>query len=914
MIPIAPGSKPPVTIMSSSQLPQARMPPPYEIGSQSSFIQQGNTVITSATQARMVTPMNVRMIPPNAKATVASGGDLSSPTFTTPNLATVLVVTKPQPGQGLYSIRGNSQGIRLPMSPSSRKSHLHLINNPRSKFSGPIRIHGPMFDQAPGTMNPIGSGGEPKQSRNDSGQKFAKIGQQLHIPSQKLGHNQIFDGDHEMMSESSLYRSHVDKMSPGQVGRFVGMKQPLDIKLEPQDQLYQGPETSQEQRLSPSSHVHLPSSNYRHIGSINNLQDKNSPVDGIRSDTIRLENMRPDGIRPDGITLLVSDHDADKSNRILTSSASPSSSELGLKFDLGPHQTLKRHQHLQTHIPNSLQNHYKNHLKVATTNTSDSQSALSPLHSPPPLRPAPANQHRSIALRSPPNLTPSTVISHFDFSPVITTTSVISQTGRLIHHPGPTITSKCYLEDSHSIGNGKIRPRDIGTATCVGSSMDNTSSLNQPTAQPKTATMNFTYIPIKDQATDKIVYVPVNRDAEKDRQQPVFIYSKQHKQSHRFREQIPGSAPQMVGQTELKPVLAPLDDARHQPFSGVTRKFTVRTLHRDSNVGSLASGATTVRIQGPNFKEAKPNSENTQENELYSTKDGFSDSISRTSPNIVISTSDVIPVQQNVGDDLLNQRNGSSSMQGERLDGDNSLFENSDLMYEEISDEDDDDEMDFVCSDDDTENDASNIDRRRSQAFQGRHRGKKHFPSRRKSTSNHQHKLKYKQALEQAKFMREQRPTFFTAQMQGRHANEFSSVSRENLSGFQLERNGPSRPEESNELREEKVKDRFFGSNTNLESIGKSQGNVIGSEMQATVGNKGLLVANEPKSNPNNLSQIEFVDKGVSELKNMKRRRIEPSSKYGNGFIFGQWALGEDIQIKRKKVVNGTLYFLFLTF
>jgi len=915
LIPIAPVSKTPVTIMSSGQLPNTRMPPPYDMGGHSSFIHHGNTVITSATQPRMVTPMNVRMIPSTAKPTVVSGGDLSSPTFTTPNLATVLVVTKPQPGQGLYSIRGNlnSQSIRLPMSPSSRKSHLQLVNRP--KLPRAIRIHGPMVDQAPGTMNPTGSGSESKQSRNENGLKLTKLGPQLHIPTQKLGHTQLFDSEADMMSDSSLFRSLADKMSPSHVPRFVTMKPPLDIKLEPQEQFFQGSDVSQDQVLSPSPHIQLLSPSYHHLTPISGLQDKSNSIEVMRSDTTRPDNIRPDGIRQDGIALLSSDHDSDKSTRNHSSNTSPSASEFtSHKYELGPHQ--KRRMvplQQQTHIPSNLQNHFKNHLKVATSSNSDSQSALSPLHSPPPLRPAPASQHRSIALRSPPNLTPSTVISHFNFSsPVITTTSVISQAGRIIHHPGPLpISSKCFLEDDHNMGNGQIRSHDTSAVTCVGNSIENNSPSHPSLSHTKTATLNFTCIPIKDQATDKIVYVPINGDAEKERPPKMLFYSAQHSQPHHFREQMPVSAPPLTGQTDPKLVSRPLDGTRQQSFPGRTRKFTVRSLHRDSNSAPFSSGPTTVRIQGPPLKREEAMAQNPQEEVLYPSKDRLPDGISRNLPNIGVPPSEIIPYQKKLGDDLSNQRNGRPSIQAERIDGNSSFFENSDILYEEISDDDeddDDDEMDYECSDDNMESeglngDVSAVDQQKGQSFRGPHRNKKLSLSRRKSTSNHNHKLKYKQALEQAKFMREQRPTFFTPQIQVRHTNEYYSNPREVAPAFQLDRGSRVKPADTNEAREDKEKDKLVESATNAEQLGKTSDNA--NAIQPVVVNNGLLVAKEPKTSSSNSPQNENNEKGGTELKNLKRKKTDSTTKFDNGFLFGKWSLDEDTQIKRKKLIDG---------
>ena len=845
-----------------------------------------------------------------------SGGDLSSPTLSAPNLATVLVVTKPQQGQGIFSIRGNvgSQSIRLPLSPNPRKAHLQFGGSPRPKFQGAIKIHGPMFDQAPGTMNPSASGGDLKQSRNETVPKYASMGQQLHIPSpNKLPKNQMFETEADMMSEASLYRANVsrgDKMSPNQLSRFVSMKQPIDIKLEPPDQFYQGGELSQHQRVSPTVHIHLPSSNYRHITPMNNLQDS---VKGNLVESVR-DGIRSAGVRSDAISLLVSDHDADNSSRIHSSSASPNANNIAMKYELVPQQGLKRHlqgQQMQPHLPNSLQNHLKNHLKVATTNTGDSQSALSPLHSPPPLRPAPSNQHRSIALRSPPNLTPSTVISHFDFNPVITTTSVISQTGRIIHHPGAPISSKCYIEDDHNAGNGQLRPHESGTATCVGNSInENTAAAQMPT-QLKTSTINFTYIPIKDKATDKIVYVPVNQDAEKDRQHPVFIYSKQHKQRHRFHEQMPGGAPQVGSQGDLKP--QPLDDReRHQPYSGVTRKFTVRTLHRDSNAGSLPSGVTTVRIQGPNFKEVKSNSENQQEESHYSFNDGLLERMSRNSSNELLPPTSAVQMQRMAVSDLLSQRNHKSSNASERFSSGGAHFVKNDVSYEEISDDEDNDEMDYEYMDDNAENemvdgDSSNFDRRNSHGFRGRKRGKKHFLTRRKSTSNHPYKVKYKQALEQAKFMREQRPSFFASQMQARSSEDVFALPRESAIAFDDERRSlgnSGKADEHSELKDERLKGDVFGSNERIDSFNKGPINADDSALEESVVSKGLLVTKELASNDSSSSA--GVEKGNGEL---KRRRVEAPNKFGNGFVFGQWAVGEDIKVKKKKVAPGKCCF-----
>lgn len=921
--------------MSSSQLTHTRMPPPYDIGNHSSFIQHGSPVISSTSQPRILGPVNVRMVPPNAHSTPAvSGGDLSSPTLSGPNLATVVVVTKPQQVQGMFSIRSNvgNQNIRLPLSPSHRKGHLQVVGSPRSKFHGAIKIHGPMFDQAPGTMNPSSSGNEAKSNRNENAQKYPTMGQQLHIPSQnKLGNNQMFETETEMINEASLYRRstpHGDKMSPNQLNRFVSIKQPMDIKLEPQEQMYQGLESSQSQRISPTVHIHLPSSNYRHITPMNSLPDgsKGNVPDDIRSDGIRPDGIRPDGVRSDSIransirgdsiSLLVSDHDAEKASHNHPSSAPPNASNIAMKYEIVQHQGIKRHmqnQHLQTHIPSSLPNHLKNHLKVATTATGDSQSALSPLHSPPPLRPAPSNQHRSIALRSPPNLTPSTVISHFDFSPVITTTSVISQTGRIIHHPGVPISSKCYMEN-HNAGNGQIRPHDPGvTATSVGNGMKENPPPPSPQmhGQLKTSTINFTYIPIKDKATDKIVYVPVNQEAEKDRHQPVFIYSKPHKQRHRFHEQMPGSSPQVINQADLKPIMGPLDDGRHQPFSGVTRKFTVRTLHRDSNTGSVPSGVTTVRIQGPNFKEVNSNSENQEEEGQFCSNDGLLERVSRNPSNNVLSTSDATKVQRI---ELVNQRHHEVPNPNERYEGDNS-YDSNDISYEVFSDDDDDDDDDDECDflDDNGDNDAvdgdgSNFDQGNSHGYRGRKRGNKHFLSRRKSANNQPYKLKYKQALEQAKFMREQRPSFFSTQIQQRNGDEVMPVSRDNLIPLDEDKRSfgsSDNTDDKRETREEQLKDDVFMNDGKLDSFNKGQSVIEDTEMNGNVMNKALLASKDHQVGPKNPSPTVFNEKNGDEANNLKRKRIDGPNKFGNGFVFGQWAIGDDIQVKKKKIING---------
>eukprot|EP00795_Rhopilema_esculentum_P009517 gene9517-17256_t len=909
LVPIAPGSKAPITIMpASSQVHHARPPPPYEIGSHSSFVHpvHSNTVITSATQSRMVTPVNVRMLPPGAQSSVVSGSDLSSPSLTSPNLATVLVVTKPpgttHQGQGLLSLRGNvaNQGVRLPLSPSSRKGQIQVLGgSSRSKAQGTIKIHGPMFDQAPGTMNPMAASSELKQvlsssTRIENGVKFLQRGQALHIPSQSQSNpSQIYETDSNIASDFPVYRSgNLDSLSTNHGSRFGAIKPPIEIKMEPQDHHFQRSESSPVQQMSPTIHIHHPaSSTYHHMSQ-----------DGIQDGTKSLLS--------DGVSMHIVDDEMDGSVHSNMSPNSPIKTNVSMKYDIVSHHGMKRH------MPSSLPSHMKNHLKVATTNTGGSQSALSPLHSPPPLRPAPSGQHRSIALRSPPNLTPSTVISHFDFTPVTTTTSVISQSGRVIHHPSTPISSKTFSDAANGLANGQVVSREMGTLTADVLS----PNISTPASN---GTMTLTYIPVKTQPSDKIVYVPVSHSFSKDRQQqplqhqqqPIFIYSKPGSHGERFQDGIPGGG----HRSHHKIPISSLEEISHQPYSGVTRKFTVRTLQRDSNNGPLSSGLTTVRIQGSKLNTIRSNSSQSfQDVAYYTPKNTSPGNLSEKSSNYRVNENEIVARHRTI--EALKHGTESTIQGDSRLDNEVSFYNSNNSSYGEISGDDDDDydcneDGDFGCeefSDEVIESEVNASNGNQATHGQGlgmhaRQRIKKRLLSRQKGIVSAQFKVKYKQALEQAKFLRERRPSFSSLQSQGRTTDipEQASISREESCIYNLEASPVSKasydcgtpagchPKVSDsdihgqsgllELRDEKFR-------ANASGFGNY-------DAQASLGHESILERglSPPSGNGSKHSQ---QDTGKIEMNGLKRKRLE------NEFVLDHWDASEDAKIRKKKKIS----------
>eukprot|EP00112_Aurelia_sp_Birch-Aquarium-sp1_P026919 Seg987.7 transcript_id=Seg987.7/GoldUCD/mRNA.D3Y31 product="Polyhomeotic-like protein 1" protein_id=Seg987.7/GoldUCD/D3Y31 len=880
LVPIAPGAKELVTIMPvSSNVHHGRPPPPYEMGGPTTFVRpvHANTVITSATQPRMVAPVNLRMLSPSTPTSVVAA-DISSPTIGSQNLATLVMVSKShgtnQPGQGLFSIRGNvsNQGLRMPLSQGSRK--FLGITGTRSKYPGTIKMHGPMYDQAPGTMNPMSHGSENRQPQGASNvdsvlKPFLKM-TQVHIPGQGKPSP---SRDSSMANDFPIYRDamHVEKLTYDQA-RYIKMKQPGEIKSEPQDQHHHfqgGAASSPNQRLSPTIHIHLPSSSNFHRVSPNEPQSSSS------------------GHLRDGIPMHMGDHDLESASRSSSTLTSPIKNNIPVKYDVASHHGIKRHRH--QHISSGI----KNHLQVATSNPGGSQSSLSPLHSPPPLRPRPSGQQRSIALRSPPNLTPSTVISHFDFTPVTTTTSVMSQGLHVVHHqPKNTqITSKSF-NDGGNISNGQNFSRDAARQ------MGNVLSSSQG-GPPGNATVTLTYIPVKSQATDKIVYVPVNQNTISDRhhpqqQQPVLLYSKQRKQH--FPGHMMDNGQQIITQRpiDLNVPMSPLEETGHQPFSGITRKFTVRTLHRDSNSGTLPAGLTTVRIQGSNLKEMSSTGSNEiQGGAFYSPKGQNSENIPQSTSNNVLSArivnmrkpGEIIQGNESLGDQFRRNNENQNSQ--------DSPFHPENFDYEDLSDDDEDCDLDYeeLSGDEHAEHENNQISdekakRRGAYGFRGKRR-KRFLTSRKGGIGSHQYKLKYKRALEQAKFMRERRPSFGVQQVQTK--NEDVSASRDDAQHIDRDalenRNNDEqhyidnvRPKDDTEANDDRMYQNISSNNDRKVDLEKTDLKALGEETSNAVSNGSQMQVEE---------------------KTFKRKRKGNSTLEGD-FVFGQWALDGTVKKKRK--------------
>ena len=848
------------------------------MGGPTTFVRpvHANTVITSATQSRMVAPVNLRMLSPSTPTSVVAA-DISSPTVGTQNLATLVMVSKAhgtnQPGQGLFSIRGNvsSQGLRMPLSQGSRK--FLGITGTRSKYPGTIKMHGPMYDQAPGTMNPMSHGSENRPNQGGSSvdsviKPFLKM-TQVHIPGQS---NSSPSRDSSMANDFPMYRDamNVEKLTYDQASRYIKMKQPGEIKLEPQDQHHHfqgGAASSPNQRLSPTIHIHLPSSSNFHRVSPSEPQSSSS------------------GHLRDRIPMHVGDHDLESASRSNSSLTSPIKNNMPVKYDGPSHHDIKRHriQHISSGI--------KNHLQVATANPGGSQSSLSPLHSPPPLRPRPSGQQRSIALRSPPNLTPSTVISHFDFTPVTTTTSVMSQGLHVVHHQPVTPNTSNNFNDGGNMSNGQKFSQDAARQ------LGNVLSSSQG-GLPGNATVTLTYIPVKSQATDKIVYVPVNQNTISDRhhpqqQQKVLLYSKQRKH---FPGHIMDNGQQIITQRpmDLNVPMSPLEDNGHQPFSGITRKFTVRTLHRDSNSGTLPAGLTTVRIQGSNLKEvSSAGSNEIQGGAFYAPKGQNSENIPQNTTNNVLSARSIN--MRKPGEFAQGNENLGNQFRPNTEDQNNqgSPFHPENFDYEELSDDDEDCDLDYeeLSGDEHVENENNQpseekVKRRGAYGFRGKRR-KRFLTSRKGGIGSHQYKLKYKQALEQAKFMRERRPSFGAQQLQTKTEDcsaprdDTQHVNRdilENTKSDELQYADSVRPKDDIESSDDKIYHNTSSNNERNLDIGKTDLKTVGGETSNAISSG---------------SQMQVEEKTI------KRKRKGNSTLEGD-FVFGQWALDGTLKKKRK--------------
>ncbi len=952
-MPIAPGSKvnqSPVTIVpAGSQLRHLRPPPPYELDGRASLVQSNptNTTVTSSTQPRMVTPVSLRMFSPTTPTAVLPAGDSSTANFPTQNLATVLVVTNPhstsQAGPGVFSLRGTvpHHGLRLPSSTNSRK----LSVGSRMKSPGPIKIHGPMIDQLPGVMNPMSPKHRlsfPSSQKIDSPvASYHKLQQAIRIPSPQNTSSSSYDKDTKVMLDYDRYREsrNYEHIAPSPGHQFIKIQKKPDIKLEPQEhQHYPGSNNNHNQAL-PTVRIHHPASSTFHSRP-DELQ--------MRSNSVDMLNLIPDR--------MISDNSHSPSN--LTS---PARQEFTMtRFEIGPHQNRHSHSHSsRTHMPvgqsqsqvgqNQLrqsqmgQNQISpNHLHVSTS-VDDSQSALSPMHSPPPLRPAPSNQHRSIALRSPPNLTPSTVLSHFDFSPVSTNT-VISQPGHLYRQQNTQVIDS---------SNGRLPAIEIKNVTSV-----NHGPKNAPSSTTNMVT--FTYIPVQTQANEKLVYVPINQHFNNDRhkhryqpqqqqqhqqnhqqqqqpdQQSVILYSNQRKQNHQFSRpfsDVGSPLPIEQALSDKKIPLSPLDlssDSNNGPYSGITRKFTVRTLQRAQ--GPLASSLTTVRLQGPNVTEG--DAQNAVDNQ--------------TSP---FNMSNVKFANRNDGRRLGPMENNftsvistvntpsserSPSVPSRENHADNQSEPN--LNYDEVSDYEDD--MDYEEFEDGNEanyDDDGVVDDSKSPGFRGRKRGKQKFFVRKKGNANHHYKLKYKQALEQAKVMRERRPSFVPSSLHSEgmeHCEKQSPPDNSILNQQSKESekatfvsNDTSAASPSMSQNTAEIKPNIESTSYRLEMVGQNNTEnpaqyslsqfSNGFENNVDLNLKEEIVDNTPNggeafaptSGSPTVLQSSPVKKGKVDGKTQRRKR-KGNNSFENDFFYGQWTLSQDGSNKKKKRNSTSKYFM----
>ena len=894
LVPIAPGAKvplSPVSIMpAGSQVRHVRPPPPYDVNGRPSFVHPmpANTVVTSATQSRMVTPVNFRMMSPGTPTAV--GSDPSTPTFGTKNLTTVLVVTKPhsvnQASPGIFAFRGgvSGHGLRLPLSPRSHKSHM---NNIRPKASDTIKIHGPMIHQLPGAMNPTSSeyrnaGGFPSSPKTVK--SYHKMQQAVHIPSGSLQNKQSnrggggFDKDSKMMMDYNRYRD-LDTLVSNQTRHFVNIKPASEIKLEPQDHHhYQGSSSSPSiyNHGGPTVHIHHPASSAVHPMSPDEYQ------------------VNPNQI---GLITHIPDRDGcDFSNHSNMTSPSKGDYSSMNRYEAASHQN--RHSHAQSHHTHmsavGSNQPPQNHLTVVTTAIGGTQSAVSPLHSPPPLRPAPASQHRSIALRSPPNLTPSTVLSHFDFPPVATT-SVISQPAQLYHQ--------------HSNQGAKSN----GHAIALSNPSATTSSLAATTQ----VTVTLTYIPVKTQSNDKIIYVPVNQNMNKDRQQqqqPVLVYTKQRNPSHHFPARHHDNnlrPPNEQPPNDLKLPVSPRDEHPHSPFSGVTRKFTVRTLQRDATSGAMPSGLTSLRIQGSNVTEGGSHKQQPFQTGGFAVANGYNMDRNNFTKQV-----NIVPKEhpeRGKENSLQGNSNNMSSFLPSGNNHNNDDMEEDDFEnianqgYDEISDYDNDEYYDETGETSPSyDADNPNNDQKMYGYLRGRKRGRNKFFVRRKGASTHQYKYKYKQALEQARVMREQRPSFLPENLHhDLSENSVKELSLHTSDGGNAAFNDCERFD--SKAAAEKDGCSSLNSNglnhTNIENASKDHGNVHDNGGFVR-NNNGVADVGGDTTRPSPVDAGPGHGKTGSKIKleeNGLKRKTNRNSTFENDFFYGQWMISQDGQQKRKR-------------
>lgn len=307
------------------------------------------------------------------------------------------------------------------------------------------------------------------------------------------------------------------------------------------------------------------------------------------------------------------------------------------------------HQSPRSYNPNSMKQtlYYSNHLTNQNspgshhlTVQTPARSPLSPLHSPPALRPPPTVPSGTV-WHSPPSLVPSPEVRpRFDFisSPQSITTAgspiQVSQKiyagkdGKQINISGnhnillPRLPANYQLSSSnhHTSQNANI-PRS--KATFIQTSVSNTPSSqsaydNQSnfsssgigsTSVATTVTVTMTYIPIPTSTKDKFVYVPVNSG------QPVVLYQNQ-----------PSGKPVLLPQQVLhtgKNVSAVKDIIKDSTaFSTVRLQGLVNYgTAKNSNFTTLVTSTTNSSIKGMKYHLATTSLTQAQNHSLK--KSGF---------------------------------------------------------------------------------------------------------------------------------------------------------------------------------------------------------------------------------------------------------------------------------------------------
>ena len=964
LLPIAPGGSGisativPVSIISAGSITTVRhtaLPPPYDTTSKGSPYQpiSANTIVTSTTRTRMVAPINFRMISPSSTTHVVNQGDTMQ-TMSSQNLATVLVVSKGQvtnriqPGSStMAGAAYPGQAIRVPISPGPSRYPVAKVGSQNiivaKQPQNAIKIHGPMVDQPPGAMCP--SGPDREVIRRESSPRKVPI-QPLHRLSSGAVHKisssapQVILPKEEGTTTIVEYPPHhqeftssIRPISPARPN-YIPLKRTAEPNLGSPSHhaIRRSPLTPQNMGDIPKRHMGQP----LHIHHPNMTQYRSSPAD---EGPMHSKSPQRFSVSPSSTIIHIPDQDdipdrssSTRSAATMTSPVPDNVKHINLSSHLDTVVSSHSHHH-HNYLTVTMANHASHshstssRLHVVTTNHDGSQAATSPLLSPPPLiRPAPSGSQRSIAMRSPPNLTPSNAIRpHFDFPP--------GSSG------GHYVPSPSHLHPYHNRHQRPIKVRHASASD--GSSnvsihrgqqaesqhmmqtepemADKGVGTHGPGSGPSSGvTVTLTYIPLKSANKDKIVYVPVNQNSGHSKQQMMFYKQPpnsghhhppnsghHHHHHHHHRH--------MESNSHMNPVTDRLGN--RMPFPGVTRKFTVRSLQRDSMLGS--GQFTTVRIQGSNLQgmpddaqEDVPRSSphpttaiKVEEPDLSEPK---KDSEVKMNEELVDSEDLVIDTEKL--DDSKGEKStkvsgeSDSSLQPDEKDQQEILLkDDSDVDKEDGDDKDydideDEEQYDEDGQDDDVEDEDDDYDdetrKKQPNWFPKRRRkGLKRLFTRKKGATS-AYKMKYKQAIQQAKMMRERRPNF-SKRLSG---SDKTDREPEHLSDalsdpHSIAANG----DPNNPLSPEEGKNRFEDTFTQFEDTPN--------QFEDTTARFADLTR-EPIDN--NVSNGNYIGKkaGLSSTDPaglVRRRKRRAITTHEDDYFYGKWVLSADGQLRKKR-------------